>query len=106
MDETMIDKFLTIDEVADRLQISRWTVQDHRRRGLLKASRLGRRVRVSEDEFNAYVERLRAVGSGEDADDQGDRGGGTRADELRAVIESGELDEAIAAACRRSRGGA
>lgn len=102
------DRFMTIDEVAARLQISPWTVQDHRRRGLLKASRLGRRVRVSEEEFNLYVERLRAVGAGSPVADQAEHARDTDAlaAALRTVIESGDLDDAIAAACRRSRGGA
>lgn len=102
------DRFMTIDEVAARLQISPWTVQDHRRRGLLKASRLGRRVRISEDEFNLYVERLRAVGSGTPIDGPADppRDVDALAASILEAIESGRLDAAIAAACRRGRGGA
>lgn len=105
---TMTDaKFLTIEEVADRLQISKWTVQDHRRRGLLRGSRLGRRVRVSEDEFNAYVVRLQSVGSGEPVEAAAEhaRTLDALAADIRALIDRGDLDEAIAAACRRGREG-
>lgn len=98
------DNFMTLQDVADRLKISVWTVKDHRRRGILKASRLGRRVRVSEDQFVEYVERLEAVGAGSTPSDQAAPPRSAEVIEtVRAALEAGELDEAIAAACRRGR---
>ncbi len=96
-------QFLTLDDVAARLQISPWTVKDHHRRGILRASRLNRRVRVSEEQFNDYIDRLRTLGRGESLIDRAETI--PTDDELERamldIIESGRLDTVIAAAARR-----
>jgi len=66
-DQPMTDtenQFLTLEDVADRLKLSIYTIRDHERRGILRASRLGRRVRVSPEQFAEYVRRLEARGAG------------------------------------------
>lgn len=96
-------KFLTIDDVAARLKLSPWTVKDHHRKGILRASRLNRRVRVSEEQFNDYIDRLRTLGRGESLIDRAETI--PTDDELERtlldLIDSGRLDSVIAAAARR-----
>ena len=70
--DTMTDtgkQFLTLQDVADRLKLKLRTVREHETRGILPASRLGRRVRVSEDQYREYVRRLEALGTGGDLED-------------------------------------
>ena len=70
--DTMTDtekQYLTLQDVADRLKLKLRTVRDHETRGILPASRLGRRVRVSEDQYREYVRRLEALGTGGDLED-------------------------------------
>lgn len=70
--DTMTDtenQFLTLQDVADRLQLKIRTVRDHETRGILPASRLGRRVRVSEDQYREYVHRLEDLGGGAAVED-------------------------------------
>ena len=77
------------------------TVRLHYKNGLLPASKLGRRVRVTPDQFDDYVTRLEAAGRG-----PVETGAPTRAETvelLRTIIESGALDDQILAAYRRVR---
>ena len=70
--DTMTDtknQFLTLQDVADRLQLKIRTVRDHEAKGILPASRLGRRVRVSEDQYHEYVRRLEGLGGGAAVED-------------------------------------
>ncbi len=64
------NQFLTLQDVADRLQLKLRTVREHETRGILPASRLGRRVRVSEDQYREYVRRLEDRGAGGAVEDQ------------------------------------
>ena len=98
--DTMTDtenQYLTLQDVADRLQLKLRTVREHETRGILTASRLGRRVRVSEDQYREYVRRLEGHGGQAETiptDDDLERA-------VLGIIESGRLDSAIAAAARR-----
>lgn len=48
---------LTIDQVCENLQCSRWTVGRMRERGELEAYRKGRRVMVTRASYARYIER-------------------------------------------------
>ena len=101
--DTMTDtapEYLTLQNVADRLQLSIHTVRDHERRGILPASRLGRRVRVSPDQLAEYVRRLEARGAGAELEDL-DQAPDTIADMVDALIASGRYDDRIALVARR-----
>lgn len=49
-------KFLTPQQVADRLQISRVTVLDYLRKGRLKGHRVGKLWRIKEEDLEAFLE--------------------------------------------------
>lgn len=53
----MTPPLLTLDEVADRLAVSRRTVADLVARGEIAVHRIGRSVRVSEQGLAAYLRR-------------------------------------------------
>lgn len=52
-------EFLTLDQVADRLQVSRRTIERLRDAGRIRVVLVGRRVRVTEKELEVYVASLR-----------------------------------------------
>ena len=56
-------ELLTLDQVADKLQVSRRTVERLREQGRLRVVMVGRLVRVTERELEAYIasQRRRAV---------------------------------------------
>ena len=45
---------LTIDQVKEELQVSRNTVISLIKKGLLRAIRVGRQYRISEEDFNQF----------------------------------------------------
>jgi len=51
------DKYLTPDEVADRLKVCRRTVYRWIDEGLLHASKLNRIIRISYDSFLAFSQK-------------------------------------------------
>ena len=50
------EKLLTPEQVAERLQISRWTVMDYLRAGRIKGHRVGRLWRIKEKDLEAFLE--------------------------------------------------
>lgn len=55
-----MSELLTLDEVAQRLRVSRRTVERLERAGRIRAVRVGRRTLVSERELEAYVTSIRS----------------------------------------------
>lgn len=51
-----MDEFLTVAEVAERLKLNQQTVRNWIDAGTLPAYRVGRRVRVSQADFNRLVD--------------------------------------------------
>lgn len=49
-------KLLTLDEVAERLQVSRRTVQRHIKAGKLVAIKMNRAVRVRHSDLEKFIE--------------------------------------------------
>jgi excisionase family DNA binding protein len=49
-------QLLSPEQVAERLQISRWTVMDYLRAGKLKGHKVGRLWRVKESDLDAFLE--------------------------------------------------
>ena len=47
--------FYTVKEVADKLGLSVFPVREYIKEGKLKAVKLGRQYRVSEDQFNEFI---------------------------------------------------
>lgn len=92
------DSWLTLDDVGKRTKLSIHTVRDHYRKGILPASKLGRRIRVSPGQYDEYIRRLESIGSGAA---EAERSTAGIVEILRAAIEAGDLDDAIAAAYRR-----
>ena len=48
-------KIYTLDEVSKMLKISVSTLRKHLGNGQLKASKLGRRIRITEDQLKEYL---------------------------------------------------
>jgi excisionase family DNA binding protein len=51
-----MERVLTPEQVADRLQISRLTVMEYLREGKIKAYKVGRLWRVTEDDLRSFFE--------------------------------------------------
>lgn len=51
-------ELLTLDQVAERLQVSRWTVYQLIWAGQLPSIHIGRCHRIRARDFDAYIERL------------------------------------------------
>ena len=112
-DQPMTDienQFLTLEDVADRLKLSIHTIRDHERRGILSASRLGRRVRVSSEQFAEYVRRLEARGAGAEIEDlERSAARDLILETIREAIAAGRFDDMIRRIVREelaARGGA
>jgi excisionase family DNA binding protein len=54
-------KLLSVEQAAELLGISPWTVRSYIRQGKLRAVRIGRRVLLEEAELARFVERSRAA---------------------------------------------
>jgi len=49
-------ELLTVQETAQRLKLSTYTVREYIRRGELRAAKFGRVWRISEDDLRTFVE--------------------------------------------------
>jgi putative molybdopterin biosynthesis protein len=49
-------QLLTPEQVAERLQISRWTVMDSLRAGRLKGRKIGKFWRIEEQDLEAFIQ--------------------------------------------------
>lgn len=56
----MPTRLLTVPELADLLRESEWTVRERLRRGEIKGHLVGRRWRVTEKAYEAYLSRCMA----------------------------------------------
>jgi excisionase family DNA binding protein len=54
------EKLLTPEDVAERLQVSRWTVMDYLREGRIQGRKVGRLWRITEGDLQAFIEGLSA----------------------------------------------
>ena len=58
--DTQPHKLYTLDEVSEQLKVSRRTVDARIAQGLIRVTRLGKRIpRVTEKDLNAYIEKAR-----------------------------------------------
>jgi excisionase family DNA binding protein len=48
-------RFFTIAEIAEQLRVSERTVSRHIARGELKSHKIGAAVRISEEDFRAFI---------------------------------------------------
>ena len=48
-------QLLTIPQIVDLVQISKWTIYKHIAAGRLRAVRVGRLIRVREEDLNKYL---------------------------------------------------
>jgi excisionase family DNA binding protein len=58
-------QLLSPEQVAERLQVSRWTVMDYLRAGRIKGHKVGRLWRIKEQDLEAFID----SGAAEDRDD-------------------------------------
>jgi len=54
-----MDKFLTVEEIATKLQIHWQTVLTYIKSGKLRAVKLGRGYRIDPEDFNCFIEALK-----------------------------------------------
>lgn len=61
MTDTVWPKFLTVEEIADVMRVSKMTVYRLIHEGELEGKRIGRCFRVTEDSFTEYLKRAYEV---------------------------------------------
>lgn len=54
-----MDKFLTVEEVASKLQVHWQTVLKFIKTSRLRAVKLGRGYRIDPDDFNDFIEKMK-----------------------------------------------
>ena len=59
------DTLLTVDDVAERCQVSKQSVYKALRTGVLESQRFGRSVRISEADLECYLTRNSKTGGNE-----------------------------------------
>ena len=59
-----MNKLYTAQEVADRLKIKKTTVYELIKRGELESSKIGKQLRVSEEQLSQYLNRSSSGNSG------------------------------------------
>lgn len=52
----MVSKVFTVEEVADHLRVTPRAVREWIRKGHLKATKIGRLVRVKEEDLQAFID--------------------------------------------------
>lgn len=60
MTESWLTELMTAGQVAEVLQMKRWTVEDYARRGLLPSIKHGRHRRFVQSDVEAALEQLRS----------------------------------------------
>ncbi len=78
-------KFMTMNEVAESLSVSRMTVHRLIKSGQLKALKVNKSVRISESSFSDYVER--------NLKGDGNKKPKKRRFSLRGMIKDGQVDD-------------
>ena len=63
-----MNKLYTAQEVADRLKIKKTTVYELIKRGELESSKIGKQLRVSEEQLTQYLNRSSSGNSGSGQD--------------------------------------
>lgn len=53
----MDTKFYTVDEIAEKLMVTKYAVREWIKSGQLQAVKLGKSYRVTEEMFQAYIDK-------------------------------------------------
>jgi excisionase family DNA binding protein len=57
----MDTNFYTVDEIAEKLAVSKYAVREWIKAGQLQAIKLGKSYRISEEMFQAYLEKKKTI---------------------------------------------
>ena len=83
-----MNKLYTAQEIADKLQIKKTTVYELIKRGELYSSKVGKQLRISEQQLKQYLER---TGSGNTVPAQGVQGNAAPLNSVNGNLQVPEL---------------